>query len=89
LHNNLAYLQYFKDCNKRTARVMLNVSLKSDNKMIYIPTGENISIYLKAITSYYETGKYDQSKEHFITSYQNVVDKIKFVTQVGNQDFQR
>jgi len=89
LHNNLAYLQYFKDCNKRTARVMLNISLKSNNKMIYIPTGDNISIYLKAITSYYETGKYDTFKEHFINSYQNIIDKIKFVKQVSNQDFKR
>jgi len=89
LHNNLAYLQYFKDCNKRTARDMLNISLKSNNKMIYIPTGDNISIYLKAITNYYEAGKYDQFKRHFITSYQNVVDKIKFVKQVSNQDLKR
>jgi len=89
LHNNLAYLQYFKDCNKRTARVMLNISLKSNNKMIYIPTAENISIYLKAITSYYETGKYDKFKKHFISSYQNVVYKIKFIKQVNNQDLKR
>jgi len=68
---------------------MLNISLKSNNKMIYIPTAENVSIYLKAITSYYETGKYDKFKEHFISSYQNVVDKIKFVKQVSNQDFKR
>jgi len=89
LHNNLAYLQYFKDCNKRTARVMLNISLKSNNKMIYIPTVDNISIYLKAITNYYETGKYDIFKEYFINSYQNTVDKIRFVKQVSNQDFKR
>jgi len=36
LHNNLAYLQYFTDCNKRTARVMLNVVLKDSKRMIYI-----------------------------------------------------
>jgi len=89
LHNNLAYLQYFKDCNKRTARVMLNISLKSNNKMIYIPIVDDISIYLKAITNYYETGKYDIFKEYFINSYQNTVDKIKFVKQVSNQDFKR
>lgn len=27
LHNNLAYLQYFKDCNKRTARNCMTLSL--------------------------------------------------------------
>lgn len=40
IHNNLAYLQYFTDCNKRTARVMLNVVLKQANCMIYIPDEE-------------------------------------------------
>lgn len=46
LHNNLAYLQYFADVNKRTARTILNLSLICENKMILIPQDEYIDIYI-------------------------------------------
>lgn len=74
LHNNLAYLQYFIDVNKRTARLMMNVSLKADGKMILIPKDEYISIYVGSILEYYEEGKYTLSKEFFIKSYQSIAD---------------
>ena len=35
LHNNLYYLQYFEDCNKRTARIMQFISLKNYNNLLY------------------------------------------------------
>lgn len=76
LHNNLAYLQYFADCNKRTARVMLNVALKNANLMIFIPDEDSIKTYLEAVVSYYETGKYELFKKYFIKSYQKVIDMI-------------
>lgn len=66
IHNNLAYLQYFTDCNKRTARVLLNVVLKSAGLMIYIPDEESVKGYLKSVVSYYETGNYDLFKKYFI-----------------------
>lgn len=72
IHNNLAYLQYFTDCNKRTARVMLNVVLKSAGLMIYIPDEESVKEYLKSVVSYYETGSYEGFKKYFIDSYQKV-----------------
>ena len=53
IHCNLAYLQYFKDCNKRTARMMLNISLKSDDMMLYIPNEEKIGEYLRAVVEYF------------------------------------
>ncbi|MDX9814659.1 MAG: Fic family protein [Sulfurimonadaceae bacterium] len=81
LHNNLAYLQYFADVNKRTARTILNLSLKSDGKMLLIPSEEDISLYVDGILEYYENGTNDKSKEFFIKSYQNIVDKIKFVRE--------
>lgn len=34
LHNNICYLQYFIDCNKRTARNLLTYSLLSANKFL-------------------------------------------------------
>jgi len=76
MHNNLAYLQYFTDCNKRTARVMLNVVLKDSNKMIYIPNEENVKEYLKAIVTYYETGNHQLFKKYFINNYQKVIEMI-------------
>lgn len=81
IHCNLAYLQYFKDCNKRTARMMLNVSLKSDGQMIYIPNEEKVRDYLVAIVEYYETGSYDKFKEYFIASYREIVEAIVAVEE--------
>lgn len=74
LHNNLAYLQYFIDVNKRTARLMLNVSLKADGRMILIPHEESIPLYVASILEYYEQGTYRQSKAFFIKSYQFVAE---------------
>jgi len=76
IHNNLAYLQYFTDCNKRTARMMLNVVLKDAQKMIYVPDEESVKEYLKAIVSYYETGNHTLFKKYFINSYKKVIDMI-------------
>ena len=76
IHNNLAYLQYFTDCNKRTARLMLNVVLKDKLKMIYIPDEENVKEYLKSIVTYYETGNYNLFKKYFINSYKKIIEMI-------------
>jgi len=81
LHNNLAYLQYFTDCNKRTARMMLNVVLKESNKMIYIPDEESIKAYLTSIVTYYETGNYVLFKKYFINSYKKVIEMIVEIEQ--------
>jgi Fic family protein len=74
LHNNLAYIQYFIDVNKRTTRLMMNVSLKAEGKMILIPRDEYISIYVGSILEYYEEGTYELSKEFVLKSYQSVAD---------------
>lgn len=81
IHCNLAYLQYFKDCNKRTARMMLNVSLKSDNKMLYIPNEEKIRDYLVAIVEYYETGAYHRFKRYFMDAYRETIESILLVEE--------
>ncbi len=70
LHNNLAYLQYFADVNKRTARTMLNLSLICDDKMLLIPQEKLIGTYIEGILEYYERGTHTKSKEFFIKSYQ-------------------
>jgi Fic family protein len=74
LHNNLAYLQYFIDVNKRTARLMMNISLKSEGKMILVPQEEYIVTYVGSILEYYEQGTYALSKEFMLKSYQSVAD---------------
>jgi len=76
IHNNLAYLQYFTDCNKRTSRLMLNVVLKDSLNMIYIPDEESVKEYLKSIVAYYETGNYALFKKYFINSYKKVIEMI-------------
>ena len=76
VHNNLAYLQYFTDCNKRTARLMLNVVLKESLNMIYIPDEESVKEYLKSIVTYYETGNHTLFKKYFINSYKKVIEMI-------------
>ena len=81
IHCNLAYLQYFKDCNKRTARMMLNISLKSNDKMLYVPNEEKISDYLKAIVEYYETGSYHRFKRYFIEAYKETIEVIMAVEE--------
>lgn len=72
LHNNLAYLQYFADVNKRTARTMLNLSLKCEGKMLLIPQEEYISIYIDGVLEYYECGGYKKSKEFFMRCYEKM-----------------
>ncbi|MEA1917953.1 MAG: Fic family protein [Campylobacterota bacterium] len=81
IHNNLAYLQYFTDCNKRTARLMLNVVLKDSLKMIFIPDEESVKEYLKSVVNYYETGNYELFKKYFINSYKKVIDMIVEIEQ--------
>jgi Fic family protein len=84
LHNNLAYLQYFNDCNKRTARVMLNIALKEADCMIYIPDEEQIRNYLQAIVNYYETGDHTLFKKYFMDSYQKVIESIVEIEAIND-----
>jgi len=85
LHNNLAYLQYFHDCNKRTVRVMLNVVLKDNNKMLYIPDEQSVKEYLKAIVNYYETGNHNLFKKYFIANYEKVINMIEEIQNKNDE----
>lgn len=76
LHNNLAYLQYFEDCNKRTARIMQFISLKNDGLMPLVLTQDHRELYTQyreALVHYYEKGDYGLSKEFFIQNYEKMV----------------
>lgn len=76
LHNNLAYLQYFEDCNKRTARLIQFASLKNDGTMPLVITQGSKELYAQyreALVHYYETGDYTPSKDFFIQNYEKMV----------------
>lgn len=72
LHNNICYLQYFEDCNKRTARAMQFLSMKNDGIMLLVILEDDKQIYKhyrECIIGYYETGKYDKYIEFFVENY--------------------
>jgi Fic family protein len=79
IHNNLAYLQYFADVNKRTARTVLNLSLICNDKMLLIPQEELIGLYIEGILQYYENGSSENLKKFFIQSYIKTQQEVREV----------
>ncbi len=61
--------------------MMLNISLKSSDKMLYIPNEEKIGDYLKAIVEYYETGSYHRFKRYFMDAYRETIEAILSVEE--------
>ncbi|GMT39232.1 cell division protein [Helicobacter bizzozeronii] len=83
LHNNLCYLQFFEDCNKRTARCMQFLSLKNDNKMPLMLIDDDHAQYKQyrgAIIAYYESGDYSPYVDFFISAYQR---QFKFLAELN------
>ncbi|PAF52950.1 hypothetical protein BKH42_08560 [Helicobacter sp. 13S00482-2] len=75
LHHNLAYLQYFEDGNKRTARTMQFISFKNDGIMPFIITSYDKKIYSQyreALVQYYHTGDYAPYKDFFMKGYEKI-----------------
>lgn len=76
IHNNIAYMQYFADCNKRTARAMQLVSMKKDGVSPLILIDKNSpslsNDYSKSLIEYYADGTYTSSKQFFITNYRRI-----------------
>ncbi|RDU74128.1 hypothetical protein CQA57_03305 [Helicobacter anseris] len=73
IHNNVAYLQYFQDCNKRLSRILQNLSLIKDKKMILSFTDLNkkkIDTYKSALIAYYEKSDEKRYKKFFIKEQQ-------------------
>lgn len=69
LHCNLAYLQYFRDGNKRTARMMQTVAMAQAGVMPLLFSDTLIDQYLRAIVGYYETGQYSPYVAFFKANY--------------------
>lgn len=76
IHCNLAYLQYFADGNKRTARLMQTALLVHNNITPVFMRAEEIDLYLKAVIKYYETGERRPYAEFFVRSYKHTIDSL-------------
>ncbi len=78
-HCNLAYLQYFKDCNKRTAR-LVQTAIMAAHKVtpIFLREGA-VQGYLISLLNYYETGDFKQYKELFLTEYEHTIKQLQGV----------
>lgn len=73
LHCNLAYLQYFRDGNKRTARLMQTAALVRSEILPLFFRDSLIDRYQKATLHYYETGDYALYVNFFKENYELAV----------------
>lgn len=87
LHCNLAYLQYFKDGNKRTARMMQTASLVNDDKLPLFFNDTLIENYKRATIEYYEKGTYAPYVAFFKENYQ--LNMSNFLGLEGNQKLKK
>lgn len=69
LHCNLAYLQFFHDGNKRTARLMQTAVLVQSSIMPLFFRDTLIDQYQRSTVTYYETGSYESYVEFFMKNY--------------------
>lgn len=78
IHQNIAYLQYFIDHNKRTARNMSAYSLLRAGKMPVMFTERSSNEYVTAVLAYYENDPSDYSLfvKYFISAYENVCSRM-------------
>lgn len=84
LHNNLCYLQYFEDCNKRTARSMQFLSLKNSSIMPLVITEDDKEIYRQyrsSIVEYYDSGNYEKYIQFFIQMYEKEFEFLNKIKQ--------
>lgn len=86
-HLNLAYLQYFLDGNKRTARLMQTAVLVDQGIMPLLLRLEDVDAYRRGVVEYYETGKSASYARLFIQGYQYTINALLEQTegQIGAQ----
>ncbi|WP_443744532.1 Fic family protein [Sutterella sp.] len=75
-HLNLAYLKYFGDGNKRTARLMQTAVLVGAGITPLILTQNDIAAYLYSVVHYYETGDAQPYACLFFGSYRHTIDAL-------------
>lgn len=86
LHCNTAYLQYFQDGNKRTARILQTASMAQSGLLPLFFQEELIGQYLTGTISYYETGSYESYADFFVSNHRMVVDALKPVLAEQSRD---
>lgn len=69
LHGNLAYLQFFHDGNKRTARLMQTAALVQSGITPLFFRDTLIDQYQRSTVGYYETGSYGPYVAFFMKNY--------------------
>jgi filamentation induced by cAMP protein fic len=76
LHCNLAKLQPFIDCNKRTARFMESVALMNEDIIPVFSTNiVEINNYRAGVLHFYETGDYSAYVDYFLENKINYLQK--------------
>ncbi|ELA09271.1 hypothetical protein MOMA_02660 [Moraxella macacae 0408225] len=78
MHQNLCYLQYFLDHNKRTARNMTAFTLIKSGKMPVMFTEKNANEYVNSVLAYYESenSNYQPFATYFIGAYEKVCSRM-------------
>jgi Fic family protein len=76
LHCNLAYLQFFKDGNKRTARMMQTAALARAGVLPLFFHESLIDQYRRATVNYYETGDYAPYVAFFKENYRIALENM-------------
>jgi Fic family protein len=76
LHCNLAYLQYFADGNKRTARMVQTAAMAQGGVTPLFFHDALIRDYIESVIHYYETGSYERYAKFFIANHELVIDEL-------------
>ena len=90
IHNNIAYLQYFMDCNKRLARTIQNLSLLNDGLPFLSLSASRAETEIKArykdaMLDYYEKGDTKPYAEFFISEYASTLENIHAIAKIKAQ----
>ena len=76
LHCNTAYLQYFRDGNKRTARLLQTAALVKKGILPLFFSDTLITEYKNALIHYYETGEYQPYVDFFKQNYRLSIERL-------------
>ncbi len=76
VHMNLAYLQCFSDCNKRTARLMQTAVMADKDIIPVLLQTTDIVEYQFSVVDYYETGNYRGYADLFVQAFRHSVDQV-------------
>lgn len=77
VHCNIAYLQYFKDCNKRVARLAQTAVMAANGITPIFLQESSVQDYLKSMLAYYESGDYSQFKKLFLAEYTHTIKQLQ------------